>query len=166
MKKAFAVLFAVVLFLCGCGDTKKVPIRIGDTEFRAIITQNNEQNYTIDIKTDKKLKNISGTIKKPENLSGVEFTVSGEMLNIDYNGLNIKKDIGELPQDNTPVLIFKAIKSANGKNAVCEDGNYIFNGSIEDEKYTLSVTPSGLPMLLKFKNNGIKIEFRNLTLVK
>lgn len=165
MKKAFAVLFAVVLFLCGCGEAEKVPIRIGNTEFSAIVTQYNER-YTVDIKTDKKLNNIKGKIKTPENLNGVEFTVSGETLNIDYNGLSIKKDIDELPKDNIPVLVFKAIKSANGKNAVCEDGNYTFNGSIGNEKYTLSASPSGMPLLLKFKNNGIKMEFRNLTLVK
>lgn len=155
---------AVLVVLCGCKAQKSVKIRTEHLSFSCNVSYANEK-YCFDVKTTKNGV-YDCALTAPDDLKGMAFTLSGEKVTVKYSGMEIEKNLNDIPYGNMIGLFYDVMKKSNGKTAAEKDKNYCLSGKIKNSEYRLYVSPSGLPMSLEFPNEKIYMEFNNLTLVK
>ena len=163
--KRFWALFIILVFLCGCSAEKEVKISASPMSFDCLI-EGQDEKYTVNVKTSENTDTIEASVTSPENLRDLKYTLQNDVFSTEYKGINTTADIKEAAEENTVILLLKVIKDTIGKPTVAKkDGNYEYSGNLDGFDYTVSVSPSGLPLGITVSPLGVTVEIKNLTLV-
>lgn len=165
MKKTFAVVFALVIFLCGCGEKEEITPQTKNIAFVADITYYNE-SYSLKTKVDSK-GNMQATVVTPTDFGSLVFNFKGDKVTAEFMGLTYTPQTGSLPVNNVAKIIYDAISdvSSDSEIAVKEGKNCVVKGEIEGRKYEFTFSPSGLPLTLELPDDGYKARFNDLTVL-
>ena len=153
-----ALCLCCIVF-CGCSTKSEITPIIRGISCEVDIEYYNEK-YVCDAQIDKN-GNITMTFKSPENLAGLVLSIDGGKATIQYMGLTYSPKGGSLPLGNIATVINTVLDDI-GDNKIKQNGkNAEFVGKVNNEKYVISFSPSGLPLSLKIGNSSIIVQFNN-----
>lgn len=153
------VFYLCFFVLCGCSAKGEITPVIQGISFEANIQYYNEK-YLCDAQVDTK-GNITLTFKSPENLEGLVLSVVDGKSSIQYMGLTYSPKGGSLPLGNIATLIDGVFNDISDNKIKQNGKNIEFVGKVSNEKYVISFSPSGLPLLLNIGDSSIIVQFNN-----
>ncbi len=161
MRKTVVLLVCGLLLLAGCVGKAPQPVTVNFTcDFLA---EYDQMTFAGGLTRD-----MAGTLKvsltSPESLSGMQFTQTGEKINVTLGNLNYTVDT-QLPQTAVPHLISKALDdifyAAQAKTLVTE--NERFTGRVGEYAYHVETDPdTGMLLLMEFPAAALSVRFSNV----
>lgn len=157
-------LSLVIFLLCGC-ESKTTPVRVNlnSISFSADITYYNE-SYSCDCAITK-TGDLTVNITSPENLKDLSFAFSAETCKIMYAGMSVSCDEHFLPEASAVRVMSDILKKYDASECEKNERNLVINGTVDRKKFTLSVSPTGLPIFLQTPDLGMTVNFKNVTLI-
>lgn len=83
-----------------------------------------------------------------------------------YCGMEVPGAEHFLPQKSSVSVINNIFKICNGSECEKNKRNFVINGNSDGNKFTLTVSPAGLPITLEIPDLGMTASFKNVTLTK
>ncbi|MBQ8203743.1 MAG: hypothetical protein IJZ75_05625 [Clostridia bacterium] len=167
MKRAVISVVILILFLCGCGGSKKTatPVTKG-ISFTADVTYYNEC-YTCEVNVDE-AGLMSAEVISPDELKGVKLKFDGENVTAEYLGLTYTLKTDTMPLGNVALSIYKVFTDIanNGLSAEYSEENCLIENKVDGEKYEFCFSPAGLPLSLKIPNKEFLVIFSNVAINK
>lgn len=159
MKKILSILL-ICLALCSCSSAKSIVPRLSGISFTADMTYYNEV-YAFDgeILSDGTMK---ATVTSPEELSELEFTLTGEGTTVNYKGLTYSPVEGSMPFSKIMEDIYLPIREVALGDATA-DGNGILTGGEGSGEYSFTLSPTGLPQKLEMPDERFFVKFYNVS---
>ena len=162
MKRILSLVFMLVL-LCGCGEKTVTPVT-RQISFTAKITYYNEQ-FVCDTKVDKNGV-TEMTVKSPDSLKGLCFTVSKDKTVAEFLGLTYTPQTEEMPYFIVTRTLFELLDTVSGKKGKCEEENCVISGKVGERPFDLTLAPTGLPICAEIPDDSFTVEFCNMTVTK
>ena len=159
--KKLLVLPLVFLLLCGCTQISETVPVLNNISFEAQI-EYGDQEYAGNVTIADNTLNL--TVTKPQEIDGLNLTVSENGIIAEFKGISYAPDISALPQGAVAQILFKVLGDVGGKTIACNDQNCEITGRVDDYKYTFIFSPSGLPISLRIDGLDLEILFNNVTL--
>lgn len=157
MKKLLLVL-SLILILCSCGAKREIKPQLSGISFTAEVVYYNE-NYLLDGVISKDGV-FTAEIKEPDELCDLKITLNEDETRVDYKGLVYIPLEGSMPfakvlqEFYTPVCeIIKGEPTIKGTE-----------GILKGEGYTLTVSPTGLPLKLEIPDDRFTFKFYNVSI--
>lgn len=162
MKKTLAVIFIIVIVLCGCSEKKKITPKLNNISFVAEITHYNEK-ITLETSFDSE-GNMNAIVLKPEDFKSLEFNFKDDKVTAQFLGLTYTPKTGNLSVNHAARIIYDAFCDAekHSKITIKKGENCEIKGETEGRQYVLKFSPAGLPLSLELKNDGYKAVFNEL----
>ena len=162
MKKIISILLGLVC-LCGCSSGQTKPV-LTEISFTAEITYYNEV-YTLEAQMLKDATLVA-TIIEPEELKGLTLTVTKDGISAEYLGLTYKANEATLPFSKTVWDVYLPLLNIINTPDLVANGDGILTGEAENQKYTLTISPTGLPQTLELKDKRLLVRFYNTKINK
>ena len=164
MKKVICVILLCVL--CACSGERAVSAQMRSISFTAAISFE-EELFECDVTVDKN-GDCSMKLRTPTELTGLEFKCTATEFTASFLGLTYSPRIEDLPSGAVVKILYELISDAALTKRLPEsrDGNYLLCGSTELYGYSLTLAPSGLPICAEIPDIGMKIDFKNVTVLK
>lgn len=156
MKRLF-IIVPILLCLCSCKGGDIHP-KLTEISFTAELTYYNE-TYVLEADMDKNAT-LSATIKEPETLKDLNLTVNSKGITAEYLGLKYNANEATLPFSKTVWDAYLPLCHIITSGAVA-DKSGVIEGQTENLKYSLTVSPTGLPQELNLKNKRLSVRFYN-----
>lgn len=157
LKKLLSLFLILSLFLCSCGKQKE-NINIKNLSFSIDFIYNNSA-YSVDTKVYEN-GDINFTVAKPENIKGMQIICCGDILKVDF--LGIEREYRNEYLKNSPLLkiqkAFRGLLNNESKIGFGSDKRIIIENGVE---YTFTITELGIPIAVEFEN--YKFEFKNIS---
>lgn len=162
MKRTLAVIFILVMVLCGCSEKRKITPQVKNISFVAQITRYNEK-ISLETTVDSK-GNMKAIVLKPDDFKGLQFNFQGDKVTAQFLGLTYTPKTGELSVNHAAKIIYDAFRDAekHSKISVKDGENCEIEGDTEDMPYILKFSPAGLPLSLELENDDFKAVFSEL----
>lgn len=164
MKKAFCFIICLSLFVCsGCNKKSSGVTAVttglsftADISFYGLTT-----SYNVIISKDSVLEAeiISGSNK------GLRCKISGNNVDIIFNGLNYSTNISSLPEGIITDFLYTAFKNANTRTVFTDDNQYYIVGDTEKYKYKIFLGLTGLPIKIEESQKDINVIIKNATVL-
>ena len=162
--KALVAVFVLLSLLAGCKKTAQSHSTVlTSISFSADINYYNE-NYSADCVIDKD-GILTAVVTKPENLSGLKFKFTGEKCEVNFGDLNVSDESVYMPQNSVISTMNKIFVECRNVTPKDSKQNFKIKGKCDGKKYTLTVSPSGLPISLDIPDLGLQVEFNNVSLI-
>lgn len=157
MKRIFSVL-CLLLVLCSCASAKEVKPQLGGISFSAEVTYYNE-NYAFDGHLEKN-GTLKAEITSPKELEGLNFTLNGDSVTVEYKGLSYTPVEGSMPFSRVMEEIYLPLRELALSDKVTSDKE----GRVEEKgRYALTLSPTGLPQKLLIPDNRFEVRFYNIS---
>ena len=154
---------AFICFLSGCSAKSTSSLIINSVSFSADITCN-DGHYVADCVIDGQ-KELSVLLTFPENLAGVNVLYGKDGCRILYKGMVIDGQGDRFPQTSVISVIKQIIDTVDGREFDAANGNGEVTGKLDGYDYSVTASPVGLPVSLRIPGIGLKIQFKNVSLV-
>ena len=156
-------LCLLFVIFCGCsGKPESVTVNLRSISFNADIEYYNE-NFSCNCITDES-GNLRINMTAPENLDGLSIAFSGDSCVMDYNGLTVDNAEHFLPENYSLAIIREALRLCDGGICEAKKHRFCYSGELDGIKFDLTVSPTGLPIVLSVPENGLKVNFKNVTI--
>ena len=162
MKKIISVLICLIC-LCACSSLQTKPI-LTEISFTAEITYYNEV-YTLEAQMLKDATLVA-TIIEPEELKGLTLTVTKETITAEYLGLTYKANEATLPFSKTVLDTYLPLLNIINTPNIVANSEGVITGETENQKYSLTISPTGLPQTLELKDKRFTVRFYNTKINK
>lgn len=162
MKRLICVI--LMLSLCACSGKKQVIPIVSGMDFTAVIHYYNEI-YECAVEVDKGCCAVM-RVTSPEDLAGLKFICKGDTLTAEFMGLSYTPDTESMPSGAVAKTVYGILFDCyTNKPAASDDGgNYSISGKVDKHNYTLSLSPSGLPLSVQIPDKSYTVDFKNVTL--
>lgn len=162
--RVLAAVFVFAVLFSGCKKAAQSHNTVlTSISFRANISYYNE-NYTADCVIDKD-GNLSAVVTEPENLAGLKFSFIDEKCEVNFGDMSVSDESVYMPENSAVGTINKVFKECQNVTPKKSKHNFKLKGSCDGKKYTLDVSPAGLPISLDIPDLGLKVDFNNVSLV-
>ncbi len=158
MKKIILVL-CLLLTLCSCSGEKEVKPQLGGISFGAEVSYYNE-NYGFDGQLQKD-GTLTAVITEPKELEGLSFTLNGDAVTVEYKGLRYTPVEGSMPFSRVMEELYAPLREIVLSETTLADKEGRVVG--EDGRYTLTVSPTGLPQKLSLPDKRFEMRFYNIS---
>lgn len=164
LKKFLFLPLILLLSICGCSEKKDVTPVLNNISFTAE-TQYESTSFSCDASVgDDALKLV---VSKPEEIKDLCFEVSKNKAEVQFSGITYNPSIDSLPQGSIIKILYNVINDVkDGKTLNRNDKNCEIIGRAGGYKYLFIFSPSGLPISLYVDELNLKIEFKNVTIIK
>lgn len=162
-------LLCVIFFISvisGC-NTKNVVIPVlTNLQFTAQIEKYNESyscQTNIDANGVMKIK-----VNAPELIEGMLLTFDESGVTAQYKGITYTPKTESMPIGNVAQLMYVVFNdlSNNTEISLKDRENCKIIGRTNDKEYTFTYSPAGLPLTLEIPDDGFKITFEDVTVMK
>lgn len=157
MKKIIC-LGLLLITLCSCGGGKEIKPQLSGISFTAEIVYYNEK-YSLDGVISKDGE-FTFEIKEPEELSGLKISLIDGQTKVDYKGLTYTPLEGTMPFAKVLDEFCAPIEE------IIKDDTLLANseGIIKGVGFTLTVSPTGLPLMLELPDERFTVKFLNVSI--
>lgn len=156
--KKLCISLLILLLLCSCGVKKEITPRLSGISFTAEINYYNE-NYTLDGVISKDGKFLA-EIKEPEELRDLVITLDGDKTQVNYKGLVYTPLEGSMPFAGVLSEFYGQICKIIKDEPVSSTSD----GIIKGDGFTLTVSPTGLPLKLEIPDERFTFNFYNVSI--
>lgn len=157
MKKLLLVL-SLILILCSCGAKREIKPQLSGISFRAEVVYYNE-NYLFDGAISKDGV-FTAEVKEPEELCDLIITHDGEKTRVDYKGLVYTPLEGSMPFAKVLSEFYNKVSEIIQNEPSVEGSDGILKG----DGFTLTVSPTGLPLTLELPDERFTFKFYNVSI--
>lgn len=152
--------------LCGCskykGDIKPI---LSGISFTANISFYNEE-FVCDGWIDKE-HTLKLIVKEPENIEGMTICVKNGIVNVEYKGISYTPNTETFPFGGVSEYFYAVLSDARERlypvnhNSDC----YYIESAENDKYYKITLSSTGLPLVLEYPSEGLTVLFMNLTII-
>ncbi len=161
--KKMLLLPLVFLMLCGCSQRAQTTPILNDISFTAQINYGSDK-YAGDVTIADNTLTI--TVTEPEQIKDLILTINNSGIKAELKGISYTPNLNTLPQGAVGQILFNVLNDIKGKTVESCDQNCKINGRVDGYKYTITISPSGLPIDLEIPELNLKIKFNNVTVIK
>lgn len=157
--KRFLAVVLMLLTLCSCSGEKQQKLHLGGITFNAAVNYYNE-NYEFEGHL-KKDGSLEAKIVSPKELEDLNFTLNGESVQVEYKGLTYTPVEGSMPFSTVMEGLYEPLRELVFSDSAAADKE----GRVVDAdgKFTLTVSPTGLPQKLEIPNSSFEVRFYNVS---
>jgi len=159
LKKLLAIVI-VFLLLCGCVQNAATAPVLNNISFIAEISYG-ESEYSADVLIRDDVLNL--VVTAPKEIDGLSFELDKNGIKANFKGIPFDLDTVSLSKGAVYQVLICVLDDAKQKTAISSDDNCKITGDADGYKYTLLLSPSGLPIELEIKELNFQMKFTNVT---
>lgn len=157
MKKIICLVLLLTT-LCSCGGGREIKPQLTGISFTAEISYYNE-NYSLDGVISKNGEFVF-EIKEPEELCDLRISLIDGQTRVDYKGLTYTPLEGTMPFAKVLSEFYSPMEEIIRDDSLLAKSD----GIIKGEGFTLTVSPTGLPLKLEIPDERFEVKFLNVSI--
>ena len=164
MRRAALLIFIGIFVFAGCKGNDTGIFKLSDISFTADIVAGKLRYRAECIISGE--HELTVVMRTPEILNGLKFTVNNNRFDLSRGDISFNAENMNLPDNFIIRTLYEIIKKSDRIKFVSTKGQCKVEGDVRGKRYIFSVSPVGLPLMLKIPDEDVKISFYNVSVIK